>query len=149
MRATVAATCCSCAPIVALVVGVSAEDEALNQVIAASLEDPAAVAAVHGSVPLGGAGTSAGTSSGGGGLATTVGNEDADLEAAIAASLGQLPPDAVAAGVAEPSGTDALMDDVAVVGTRLGGASDGDAAQQDAAASDPKGVSDCASPLRI
>ena len=125
------------------VAGVSAEDEALNQVIAASLEDPAAVAAVHGGMPLaGGAGAGAGTSSGGGGLAAAaaVGNEDADLEAAIAASLGQLPSEAVATGAAEPSGADALMDDVAVVGTRLGGAADGDSAQQDAVASDPKGV---------
>lgn len=126
----------------ARVTGVSAEDEALNEVIAASLEDPAAVAAVHGSVPIGGAGTSHGTSSGAGALPGGVGNEDADLEAAIAASLGMgtLQPATGQTDHPEPNGADAMMDDVAVVGTRLGGATDGDIAEPDAEAAEPKSV---------
>lgn len=107
------------------------------------MEDPDAVAAVHGSMPVGGAGTShgaagAGTRSGTG-LAGALGNEDADLEAAIAASLGEGA--CVATGGAAPSGADDTMDDVAVVDARLGGAGDGlDMAEPDAAAAEPVGA---------
>lgn len=116
--------------------GVSAEDEDLNQVIAASLEDHAAVAAVHGD----GAGTSQGTTrtAVGAGLGGALGDDEAALEAAIAASLGELPLAAGPSG-AQPNGANTAMDDVAVVGSRLGGAAEGDDAQPGSVAA-PKGM---------
>jgi hypothetical protein len=118
------------------IVGVSAEDEALTQVIAASLQDPAALAAVHGSSLPGISGSGQGVqgTSDATGLAGAFGNEDAELEAAIAASLGQSIPNTTANGGAVPSGDDEMMDEVAIVGARLGGAADGELAAPDAAA---------------